>query len=212
MKKYKKLFVINEYGKTVYEGTVKKFMEQRDLSFDNYNDYIERLKDEGYTVMVKTQYYDFEYNGEGFSVVWMQDLTDKIGFRYCDECRKEDFLEAALKLSIRTMPKFKIKFLNSDFLLVVLPKQWDSFIIKIDHNEENKEVDFWTGKLTYKVITSVKEHLENSKINRTNIPKIKCMGFINDWRNKVKYADYNEGYTMYYNNIPDIKILEQLYK
>ena len=212
MKKYKKLFVINEYGKTVYEGTVKKFMEQRDLSFDNYNDYIERLKDEGYTVMVKTQYYDFEYNGEGFSVVWMQDLTDKIGFRYCDECRKEDFLEAALKLSIRTMPKFKIKFLNSDFLLVVLPKQWDSFIMRIDHSEEDKEVDIWTGKLTYKVITSVKEHLENSKINRTGIPKIKCMGFINDWRNKIKYADYNEGYTMYYNNIPDTKILEQLYK
>jgi len=212
MKKYKKLFVIDPIGKTVFEGTIKKFMDQRDLTFDNYNDFIENLKDAGYTVTNKTQYYDFEYNGEGFSVVWMRDLTDKIGFRYCDEWRKEDFLEAALKLSIKTMPKFKIKFLNSDFLLVVLPKQWDSFIMRIDHSEEDKEVDIWTGKLTYKVITSVKEHLENSKINRTGIPKIKCMGFINDWRNKIKYADYNEGYTMYYNNIPDTKILEQLYK
>lgn len=38
--------------------------------------------------------------------------------------------------------------------------------------------------------------------NRTILPKIRVIEFVNDWRSKIKYADYNEGYTFYFNSIP----------
>lgn len=210
MKKYQKLYIIDPHGKTVYEGGVKKFIEQRNLSFEDYSDYINKLKDEGYVVTTKTSYYDFEYNGEGYSKNWFSDLSDKLGI---SKRNKQEFLEGAVKISLPNI-KMKLLYIGDDYILIVLPKQYDSIIFEeqISGCRLYENWDDYLGKLTYYIICSISKHIEYNKINRTGTPKIRCLGFIDDWRSKVKYADYNEGYTMFFNKIPDTKILEQLYK
>lgn len=50
----------------------------------------------------------------------------------------------------------------------------------------------------------------NGRHNKTIYPKIRVDEFVKDWRIKTKYADYNEGYTFYYNSIPQENKLNKL--
>ena len=86
-------------------------------------------------------------------------------------------------------------------MCVVLPKKYDSLVLR-----QPKELDRNFFKV---LLRHVYENI-NSKHNRTASPKIRVAEFVPEWRTKAKYADYNEGYTFYYNAMPQEDTLDKL--
>lgn len=82
-----------------------------------------------------------------------------------------------------------------------MPKKYDSLIFYRPSVYDHK----FFNKLLKAIYLNI-----NGRHNKTIYPKIRVDEFANDWRNKTKYADYNEGYTFYYNSIPQENKLNQL--
>lgn len=200
MKKYNNIQIIDTDGKLVFEGSYTKLLNKFNNT-DECNNYIEDCKDKGYDYSSRVTYYDFEYDNPNtnLSENWFEDITEKIGYEYSNE-----LIEGIIKLSFKCINKIRVDKFNNCYL-IVLPKQYDSLIIKQPFNRtiDNKYCDKLLKEVYYNI---------NGKHNKTKLPKIRVAEFVNDWRTKIKYADYNEGYTFYYNTKPDINKLKLLLK
>lgn len=199
MKKYNVIQIIDTDGNLVFEGSYTRLLKGFN-NLDECNDYIEECKERGYDCSSRVTYYDFEYDNPNtkLSENWFEDLQQHICYEYSDEA-----IEEIIKLSFKCINKVRVDKLD-DYYLIVLPKQYDSLIIKQpQYNIDNKYCD----KLLKEVYFNI-----NGKHNKTSLPKIRVAEFVNEWRTKIKYADYNEGYTFYYNSKPDKNKLKLLLK
>lgn len=196
MKKYNVIRITNTEGITEFEGSYTKLLRK----FNNQeecNEYIDNCKELGYDCSSRTTYYDFEYNGEGLSKNWLEDIKCEIIYE-----NSRELIEEIIKKSFKDINRVRCDFIG-EYLLVVLPKIYDSFIL-----QRYEDIDH---KLFRRIFEEISLNI-NGRHNKTNTPKIFVAEFVNNWRTKIKYADYNEGYRFYYNSKPDINRLRLLLK
>lgn len=197
MKKYNSIQIIDTEGKLVYSGSYTRLLNQFNNK-EECDEYIENCKEKGYDYSTRTTYYDFEYNNEGLSENWLEDICSKIVY----ENSREMIEEIVLK-SFKALNNIKCDYIGNKYMLIVLPRKYDSIILYRPNDYDYK----FFSKLLREI-----HHNINGRHNKTSNPKIRIIEFVNDWRNKIKYADYNEGYTFYYNSIPQENKLNFLLK
>ena len=112
-------------------------------------------------------------------------------------------LEILILLSFKDINKVRCKYIGNKYLLIVLPKRFDSLLLYKPSEYDNK----FFSRLFKEISLNIHE-----RHNRTTHPKIRVIEFVNDCRSKIKYADYNEGNTFYYNSIPQENKLDLLLK
>lgn len=195
MKKYNNILITDTEGNLIFYGTYTKLLN-RFNNKEECNDYIEDCIEKGYDYSSRTTYYDFEYNNEGLSNNWLEDICSKIAYE-----DSKELIENIILKSFKIINNVRCEYIGNKYLVIVLPKKYDSLIFyrpsKYDH------------KFFYKLLKAIYLNI-NGRHNKTIYPKIRVDEFVNDWRNKTKYADYNEGYTFYYNSIPQENKLNQL--
>lgn len=187
MKKYNNIIITDTEGHLVFYGTYTKLLH----SFNNKeecNEYIENCIEKGYDYSSRTTYYDFEYNNEGLSNNWLEDICSKIAYE-----NSKELIENIILKSFKIINNVRCEYIGNKYLIIVLPKKYDSLIFYRPSEYDHK----FFSKLLKAIYLNI-----NGRHNRTTNPKIRVTEFVNDWRNKIKYADYNEGYTFYYNSIP----------
>ncbi len=187
MKKYNNIIITDTDGHTVFNGSYTKLLEK----FNNKaacDEYIEDCKEKGYEFNSRTCYYDFEYNNEGLSNNWLEDICSNIAYE-----NSLEMIEDIILLSFKDLNNVRCKYIDNKYLLVVLPKQFDSLLLYRPSEYDHK----FFSRLLKEIYLNI-----NGRHNKTIYPKIRVAEFVKDWRNKTKYADYNEGYTFYYNSIP----------
>ena len=197
MKKFNRILITDTEGNTVYTGSYTKLLSQFNNK-EECDDYIEDCKEKEYEVTSRTTYYDFEYNNEGLSNNWLEDICRTI----CYENSRE-LIENIILKSFKIVNNVRCEYIGNKYLVIVLPKKYDSLIFY-----RPSEYDY---KFFYRLLKAIYLNI-NGRHNRTIYPKIRVDEFVNDWRNKIKYADYNEGYTFYYNSIPQENKLNLLFK
>ena len=195
MKKYNNILIIDTEGHSVFNGTYNKLLR----NFNNKeecDDYIEECIEKGYDYSSRTTYYDFEYNNEGLSNNWLEDICSKIVYE-----NSKELVENIILKSFKIINNVRCEYIGNKYLVIVLPKKYDSLIFYRPSVYDHK----FFNKLLKAIYLNI-----NGRHNKTIYPKIRVDEFVNDWRNKTKYADYNEGYTFYYNSIPQENKLNQL--
>lgn len=197
MKKYNNIIITDTEGNTVFNGTYTKLLSKFNNK-EECDEYIENCKEKGYDYNSRTTYYDFEYNNEGLSNNWLEDISSKIVYE-----NSRELIESIILKSFKTINNVRCEYIGNKYILIVLPKKYDSLIL---YNP-----DVYDHKFFNKLLKEIYNNI-NKKHNKTLFPKIRVIEFVNDWRNKIKYADYNEGYTFYYNSIPQEYILNLLLK
>lgn len=189
MKKYNNIRIIDDTGKLIFEGSYTKLLNKFNTK-EECNEFIEKCKEKGYDIKSRVCYYDFEYdNNAGLSNNWLEDIMCNIGYE-----NSRELIEEIIKLSFKEIKKVKCEYLGQKYLLVVLPKRYDSLILYRPYDIDHK----FFGKLLTQIYLNI-----NGRHNKTPYPKIRVIEFVNDWRYKQTYADYNEGYTFYYNSVPE---------
>ena len=110
-------------------------------------------------------------------------------------------LEVLILLYFKDINKVRCEYIGNKYLLIVLPKRFDSLLLYRPSEYDNK----FFSRLSKEIYLNIHE-----RHNRTTHPKIRVIEFVNDWRSKIKYADYNEENTFYYNSIPQENKLDLL--
>ena len=195
MKKYNNILIIDTEGHSVFNGTYNKLLR----NFNNKeecDDYIEECIEKGYDYSSRTTYYDFEYNNEGLSNNWLEDICSNIVYE-----NSKELVENIILKSFKIINNVRCEYIGNKYLVIVLPKKYDSLIFYRPSVYDHK----FFNKLLKAIYLNI-----NGRHNKTIYPKIRVDEFVKDWRNKTKYADYNEGYTFYYNSIPQENKLNQL--
>ena len=195
MKKYNNILIIDTEGHSVFNGTYNKLLSNFNNN-EECNDYIEECIEKGYDYSSRTTYYDFEYNNEGLSNNWLEDICSKIVYE-----NSKELVENIILKSFKIINNVRCEYIGNKYLVIVLPKKYDSLIFYRPSVYDHK----FFNKLLKAIYLNI-----NGRHNKTIYPKIRVDEFVNDWRNKTKYADYNEGYTFYYNSIPQENKLNQL--
>lgn len=195
MKKYNNILIIDTEGQLVFNGTYNKLLRNFNNN-EECNDYIEECIEKGYDYSSRTTYYDFEYNNEGLSNNWLEDICSKIVYE-----NSKELVENIILKSFKIINNVRCEYIGNKYLVIVLPKKYDSLIFY--------RPSVYDHKFFYKLLKAIYLNI-NGRHNKTIYPKIRVDEFVNDWRNKTKYADYNEGYTFYYNSIPQENKLNQL--
>lgn len=195
MKKYNRLLIVDDEGNEVYNGTYSKLASIKG-SQEEANSFIDECKEKGWECTSRTCYYDFEYDNPNTTLSnnWFVDICSNI----CSD-DTADFIEGVVLKSFGEIKNTRVKLIGN-YVCVVLPKQYDSLIVMYDEDYKR----FYT-----KLLKAIYENI-NGKHNRTKQPKIRVEEFVPDWRSKVLYADYNEGYTFYYNSIPTKEKIDAL--
>lgn len=187
MKKYNNIIITDTEGHLIFYGSYTKLLH----SFNNKeecNEYIENCIEKGYDYSSRTTYYDFEYNNEGLSNNWLEDICSKIAYE-----NSKELIENIILKSFNIINNVRCEYIGNKYLVIVLPKKYDSLIFCRPSEYDHK----FFSKLLKAIYLNINGHH-----NKTIYPKIRVNEFVNDWRSKTKYADYNEGYTFYYNSIP----------
>lgn len=199
MKKYNNIRITDTEGNTVFNGSYTKLLTKFNNK-EECDEYIENCKEKGYDYNSRTCYYDFEYDKPNLSlsINWFQDIYSNI---VCENSK--EMIEEIIKLSFKCINNVKCKYIGDKYLLVVLPKKYDSLILY--------QTDFISHKWLAKLLNEIYLNI-NERHNKTQNPKIRVIEFVNNWRYKTKYADYNEGYTFYYNSVPEENRLDLLLK
>lgn len=199
MKKYNNIRITDTEGNTVFNGSYTKLLTKFNNK-EECDEYIENCKEKGYDYNSRTCYYDFEYDKPNLSlsINWFQDIYNNI---VCENSK--EMIEEIIKLSFKCINNVKCKYIGDKYLLVVLPKKYDSLILY--------QTDFISHKWMAKLLNEIYLNI-NERHNKTQNPKIRVIEFVNNWRYKTKYADYNEGYTFYYNSVPEENRLDLLLK
>lgn len=198
MKKYTKITIYDLEGETIFDGSYSSLMNKFG-SPEAANNYIEDCKDNGWQCISRTCYNEFEYNNPNtvLSDNWYEDITSAITYE-----NSIDLIEQVVLKSFTALKNIKVKPIGK-YVCVVLPKKYDSLIVrqpdKIDRN-------FFKN-----LLKNVYENI-NGKHNKTTQPKIRVAEFVPDFRTKTPYADYNEGYTFYYNELPQEEKIDKLLK
>lgn len=189
------MLIVDNEGKTVFCDTYSKLVGLKG-SREEANEFIDECKEKGWECSSRVFYFDFEYDNPHtvLSDNWFEDIQSYI--YYDDEA---EFIEAVILKSFSAIKKVRVQFIG-DYVCVVLPRKYDSVIVK--YEEDGKKFFSNLLKLIYENI--------NGNHNRTSQPKIRVVAWVNDWRNKTQYADYNEGYTFYYNSIPTKQQIDNL--
>ena len=200
MKKFNNIRILDTDGKLVFEGSYIKLLNKFNNDKEKCNDYIADCKEKGFDYNTRTIYYDFIYDcpSSALSENWFEDICNSIIFEGSLELVEEIILK-----SFKQLKKVKCRYIGNKYLLVVLPKQYDSIILYCPY-----EFDY---KFFANLLRIIYCNL-NGKHNKTLEPKIRVAEFVNNWREKIKYSDYNEGYTFYYNSIPDENKIDLLLK
>jgi len=200
MKKYNNIIITNNYGQVVFDGSYMKLLNKFNNNKEKCDEYIEECKEKGYEYNTRTCYYDFEYDNTGTSLskIWFEDICDTICFE-----NTRELVESIIIKSFKCINNARCEYIGNKYLLIVLPKKYDSLIV---YRPSDYDYKFF-AKLLKEIYINI-----NEKHNRTLYPKIRVSEFVNNWRIKTKYADYNEGYTFYYNSIPKENILDILLK
>lgn len=198
MKKYNNIRITDTEGNTVFNGTYTKLLNKFNNK-EECDEYIENCKEKGYDYNSRTCYYDFEYDKPGTSLSnnWLEDICGKIGYE-----DSKEMIEEIIKLSFKCINNVRCKYIGEKYLLVVLPKKYDSLLFKMN------DIDY---KFLSRILKEIYLNI-NERHNKTQNPKIRVIEFVDNWRYKTKYADYNEGYTFYYNSIPEENRLDLLLK
>ena len=189
MKKYNNILITDTCGNTVFNGTyiqlIKKFNNKEEC-----NNYIEDCKEKGYDYNCRTCYYDFEYDDARthLSSNWFEDICNDIVYE-----NSKELIENIILKSFSIIHNVRCEYIGNKYLVIVLPKKYDSIILYKPSEYDHR----FFSKLLKEIYCNIYE-----RHNRTILPKIRVIEFVNDWRSKIKYADYNEGYTFYYNSIP----------
>lgn len=199
MKKYNNLIITDTEGHTIFNGSYTKLLG----NFSNKeecDEYIEDCIEKGYEYTSRTCYYDFEYDNPSthLSNNWFEDICSKICYENTIE-----LIEEIILLSFKDIKNVRCKYIDNKYLLVVLPKRFDSLLLYKPSDIDHK----FFSRLLKEIYLNMHE-----RHNRTIHPKIRVIEFVNDWRTKIRYADYNEGYTFYYDSIPEKNRLELLLK
>ena len=199
MKKYNNIRITDIEGNTIFTGSYTQLLRKFNNK-EECDEYIENCKEKGYDYNSRTCYYDFEYDKPGISLStnWLEDISCKIPYE-----NSRELIEEIIKLSFKCINNVKCKYIGDKYLLVVLPKKYDSLILY--------QIDFVSYKWMAKLLNEIYLNI-NGRHNKTQNPKIRVIEFVNNWRYKTKYADYNEGYTFYYNSIPEENRLDLLLK
>lgn len=189
MKKYNNIIITDTDGNTVFNGSYTKLLGK----FNNKaacDEYIENCIEKGYEYNSRTCYYDFEYDNVNthLSNNWFEDICSNIVYE-----NSREMIEDIILLSFKDLNNVRCKYIDNKYLLVVLPKNFDSLLLYKPSVYDHK----FFSRLLKEIYLNIHE-----RHNRTVHPKIRVIEFVNDWRSKIKYADYNEGYTFYYNSIP----------
>lgn len=197
MKKYNNIIITDTDGHTVFNGSYTKLLRK----FNNKEEcdaYIEDCKEKGYEFNSRTCYYDFEYDNvnTNLSNNWFKDICCEIVYE-----NSLEMIENIILLSFKDINNVRCKYIDNKYLLVVLPKRFDSLLLYKPSVYDHK----FFSKLLREIYLNIYE-----RHNRTIDPKIRVIEFVNNWRSKIKYADYNEGYTFYYNSIPQGNKLDLL--
>lgn len=197
MKKYNRMLIIDNDGKEVFNGTYSKLISIKG-SRDEANDFIDECKEKGWECSSRVCYYDFEYDNPDtiLSDNWFDDIRTYICY---DDAA--DFIEAVVLKSFSTIKKVRVQFIGN-YVCIVLPRKYDSVIVR--HDKDDKK--FFT-----KLLKAIYENI-NGKHNKTAQPKIRVAEFAPNWSTKIPYADYHEGYTFYYNTIPQEEKIDKLLK
>lgn len=199
MKKYNNIIITDTDGHTIFDGSYTKLLGKFD-SKEECDRYIEDCVEKGYEYNTRTCYYDFEYDKPStlLSNNWFEDICGKIVYENSIE-----MIEEIILLSFKDIKKVRCEYIDNKYLLVVLPKRFDSLLLYKPSNKDHK----FFNRLLREIYLNIHE-----RHNRTINPKIRVIEFVNDWRTKIRYADYNEGYTFYYDSIPEKNRLELLLK
>ena len=199
MKKYSNIRITDTEGHTLFTGSytqlLKKFNNKEEC-----DEYIEDCKEKGYDYNTRTYYYDFEYDKPGTSLSnnWLEDISCKIPYE-----NSRELIEEIIKLSFKKIKNVRCQYIGNKYCLIILPKQYDSLIMYRNEDIDHKFFSRLLKEIYYNI---------NERHNKTQNPKIRVAEFVNDWRNKIRCADYNEGYTFYYNSIPQENKLKLLLK
>lgn len=189
MKKYNNILITDTDGHTIFNGSYTKLLSK----FSNKeacDEYIENCIEKGYEYNSRTCYYNFEYDNVNthLSNNWFEDICNSVIYE-----NSRELIEEIILLSFKDIKNVKCKYIGDKYLIIVLPKRYDSLILYDTSTHDHK----FFSKLLKEIYLNI-----HGRHNRTTNPKIRVTEFVNDWRNKIKYADYNEGYTFYYNSIP----------
>lgn len=199
MKKYNSIRITDTEGNTIFTGSytqlLKKFKTKEEC-----DEYIEDCKEKGYDYNTSTIYYDFEYDNPNthLSNNWLEDISSEIPYE-----NNRELIEGIIKLSFKDIKNVRCEYVGDKYCLIVLPKQYDSLLLYRSNDVDHK----FFAKLLREIYSNMNDHH-----NKTMNPKIRVAEFVNDWRTKIRYADYNEGYTFYYNSIPQENKLKLLFK
>lgn len=199
MKKYNNIRITDTEGNTVFDGSYTKLLTKFNNK-EECDEYIEDCKEKGYDYNTRTCYYDFEYDKPGTSLSnnWLEDIHSRI----CYENTRE-MIEQIIRVSFKCINNVRCKYIGKKYCLIVLPRKYDSLLFKMYDDIDYK---FFSRILKEIYLNIYERH------NKTQNPKIRVIEFVDNWRYKTKYADYNEGYTFYYNSIPDENRLDLLLK
>lgn len=197
MKKYNEIRIIDNDGKLEFNGSFNNLLRKFNNSKDDCIEYLDNCKEKGYECTTRTRYYDFEYNSEGLSDNWFQDIINKIGYE-----NSYEMIEEIIRLSFKDIKSVRCDSIGN-YYLIVLPKKYDSLIIRKPNILDHK----FFSKLFREIKLNITE-----RHNKTKSPKILVAEFVNDWKTKFKYADYNEGYRFYYNTKPEENKINMLLK
>jgi hypothetical protein len=191
MKKYNNIIINDNDGHTIFNGSYSQLLKKFNNK-EECDEYIDNCKESGYDYSSRTTYYDFEYDNiyAKLSNNWLEDICSNI----CYEDSLE-MIENIILLSFKDINNVRCKYIGNKYLLVVLPKKFDSLLLYRPFNSDYDH-KFFSGLLKEIYLNIHERH------NRTIYPKIRVIEFVDNWRSKIKYADYNEGYTFYYNSIP----------
>lgn len=193
------MIIIDTDGNTVFEGSYTKLLNQFNTK-EECDNYIEDCKEMGYEVNSRTCYYDFEYDTTNTSLSknWFEDIKSNIAYELSYE-----LIEGVIEKSFKTIKRVRCQYIGNKYLLIVLPKKYDSLIM---YTPEDINYKFFS-RLLKEIYLNI-----NGRHNKMLDPKIRVIEFVDNWRQKTRYADYNEGYTFYYNSIPQENRLNLLLK
>ena len=199
MKKYNNIIITDTEGNNIFNGSYTKLLSKF-TNKEECDEYIEDCIEKGYEYNSRTTYYDFEYdnNNACLSNNWLEDISSKIAYENIIE-----FIEEIILESFKIIKNVRCKYIGNKYLLIVLPKKYDSLLLYKPDEYDHK----FFSKLFKQIYLNI-----NGRHNKTLNPKIRVIEFVNDWRYKQTYADYNEGYTFYYNSIPNENRLNLLLK
>lgn len=198
MKKYNKITIYDLNGETIFDGSYSGLMNKFG-SPEAANNYIEDCKDNGWECISRTCYYDFEYDNPNTALSdnWYADITSSIAYE-----NTIDLIEQVVLKSFSALKNIRVQYIGK-YICVVLPKKYDSLIVRMP---EEIDRNFFKNLLKH-----VYENM-NTMHNKTSQPKIRVAEFVPDFRTKTPYADYHEGYTFYYNAIPQEEKIDKLLK